>query len=232
MDTVSLKARKREEFGKKSSHALRRNGEVPCIMYGGTESEKLSVEAKQLLKVLSGEHGKRVILQIDIEGKDEKHNTILKELQYHPIRDHLIHADFQEIDLSKPISESLPVMPQGEAVGVKINGGVLKIHRRLLTVLGLPDKVPSEIFVDVSALDIGDSISLGDIDLPEGITASDPEDTVVLSVGMPKAVKEEEEEVAEGEEAAAAEGEEAAAAEGAPAKEAAESGEKKEKKKE
>lgn len=224
MDTISIKARIRKESGKKSSHALRRNGEVPCIMYGGADSEKLSVEAKQLSKALSGEHGRRVILQLDIEGKSEKHNTILKELQYHPIRDHLIHADFLEIDLTKPISEALPVMPQGEAVGVKINGGVLKVHRRQLTVLGLPDKVPSEIFADITSLDIGDSLTIGDIDLPEGITISDPKDTVVLSVGMPKAVKEEEEAVAEGEEAAAEEG--------APAGEAAESGDKKDEKKE
>lgn len=217
METVTLKVKGRVDSGKKSSRALRRQGEVPCIMYGGKDSEKLSVNAKHLSKTLSGEHGRRVIVQLEIDGKDEKHDTLLKELQYHPIRDFLIHADFMEIDLATPIKENLPVIPQGDAVGVKIKGGVLKIHNQQITVEGLPDIIPSEIFVEISSLDIGDSLSVKDISLPEGIKIIDPEDMVVLSIGMPKAepVEEEAEEAVEGEaeadtEAKPAEGEEQA----------------------
>ena len=198
METVILKAKGRSDFGKKSSRALRRQGDVPCIMYGGKDSEKLSINAKLLSKALSGEHGRRVIVQIDIEGKDEKHSVLLKELQYHPIRDFLIHADFMEIDLGIAIKEKLPVISQGEAVGVKIKGGVLKVHKTQIAVEGLPDKIPSEIFVDITGLDIGDSLRVKDISMREGIKIIDPEDTVVLSVGMPKAAAAEEE-TAEGE---------------------------------
>ena len=201
METVVLKVKGRSDSGKKSSRALRRQGEVPCIMYGGKDSEKLSVNAKLLSKALSGDHGRRVIVQLDIEGKEEKHSALLKELQYHPIRDFLIHADFMEIDLGIPIKEKLPVISQGDAVGVKIKGGVLKVHNQQIAVEGLPGKIPSEIFVDISSLDIGDSLSVKDVSLPEGIKIIDPEDMVVLSVGMPKAapVEEEAEEAVEGE---------------------------------
>ena len=199
METVILKAKGRSDFGKRSSRALRRQGEIPCIMYGGKDSEKISINAKQLSKALSGEHGRRVIVKIDIDGKDENRSALLKELQYHPIRDFLIHADFLEIDLGTPITEKLPVISQGDAVGVKIKGGVLKVHRQQVAVEGLPEEIPSEIFVDISSLDIGDSLSVKDIQLSEGIKIVDPEDTVVLSVGMPKATAVEEEEAAEGE---------------------------------
>ena len=199
METVIIKARGRNESGKRSSRALRKQGDVPCIMYGGKGSEKLSINAKLLSKSLSGEHGRRVIVQLDIEGKDEKHSALLKELQYHPIRDFLIHADFLEIDLGKSIKEKLPVIAQGDAVGVKIKGGVLKVHKLQIAVEGLPGEIPSEIFVDISGLDIGDSLSVKDMQMPEGIKIIDPEDMVVLSVGMPKAAAAEEEEEAEDE---------------------------------
>ena len=225
METVILKANGREDSGKKSSRALRKQGEVPCIMYGGKESEKLSVNAKHLSKALSGEHGRRVIVQIDIEGKGEKHSTLLKELQYHPIRDFLIHADFMEIDLGRPIKEQLPVISQGEAVGVKIKGGVLKVHKQMITVEGLPDKIPSEIFVDISGLDIGDALSVKDITMSGGVKIIDPEDTVVVSVGMPKAA------AAEEEAEVAAEGEAAAETEAKPAEGAEQAGKDKKDKK-
>jgi large subunit ribosomal protein L25 len=218
METVILKARERTDAGKRSSRALRRKGDIPCIMYGGKDSEKLSVDAGLLAKALSGEHGRRVILQLDVEGKNEKHNTLLKELQYHPIYDKLIHADFMVIDLEKPMKAKLPVMPEGEAVGVKIKGGHFKVHKQQISVMGLPYKIPSEIIVNISALDIGDSLTLGEIPMPEGITKIDPDDMVVVSVGQPKAVPAE----------AEAEVPAVETAEGAEAPEAAESGEKKE----
>ncbi|MFQ5431780.1 MAG: 50S ribosomal protein L25 [Nitrospinota bacterium] len=213
METVILKARGRGDSGKKSSRSLRRQGEVPCIMYGGKEPEKLSVKAALLSKALSGEHGRRVIVQLDIDDKGEKRSTVLKELQYHPIRDFLIHADFMEIDLAAPIKEKLPVITQGDSVGVKIKGGNLKIHKQQLAVEGLPDIIPSELFVEISGLDIGDSLSVRDIPLPEGIRIIDPEDTVVISVGMPKAAPAEEEAAVEGEAEAGAEAKPAEGAE-------------------
>lgn len=214
METVNLKAKSRAGSGKKSSRALRGQGEVPCIMYGRRDPEKLAVNALHLSKTLSGEHGRRVIVQIDVEGKDEKRSTLLKELQYHPIRDFLIHADFMEIDLDKPIRENLPIIPEGDAVGVKIKGGHLVIHKQHLSVDGLPKNIPSEIHVEISSLDIGDTLTVKDITMPEGIRIIDPEDTVVISIGMPKAAPAEEgAEAAEGEAAAETEAKPAEGAE-------------------
>lgn len=215
METIQLKAEKRADIGKKAAKSYRNRGKIPCVMYGGEKPEKLAVDSTLLFKALSGDSATRVILKLDVDGK--KHNAILRELQYHPITDKFIHADFLEIDLKKPMKAKLPVKAVGEAVGVKMKGGELRYHLKELNVECLPEIMPSEIEVDITNLDIGDAIKVREIPVPEGIVKNDPEDSSVVLVAMPKKVEEEkpaEEEEAEGE--AAAEGEEKPAEEGAP----------------
>ncbi|MEE8482996.1 MAG: 50S ribosomal protein L25 [Nitrospinota bacterium] len=216
METILLKAEKRADIGKKAAKSYRNRGKIPCVMYGGEKPEKLAVDTILLFKALSGDSATRVILKIDVDGKE--HNAILRELQYHPITDKFIHADFLEIDLKKPMKAKLPVRAIGESVGVKMKGGELRYHLKELSVECLPEIMPSEIEVDVTDLDIGDAIKVGEIPVSEGIVKNDPEDTSVVLVAMPKIVEEEkpaeeEEEGAEGE--AVAEGEEKPAEEGA-----------------
>lgn len=215
METVVLTVEKRADTGKKASKKLRNAGKMPCIMYGGNSSEKLTVDSAKLKKTLSGKNETRVILELDIDGK--KHNTVLRELQYHPITDKLIHADLMEIDIKKPITLKLPVRLEGEPVGVKLKGGELRLQHPKLTVTCLPTVMPSEIILDVSELDLDESIHVKDVPIGEGISLDDPPDTSVASVTMPKAIEEEKAETPEGEEEAKPEGE--GEGETAPAKE-------------
>jgi len=204
METVVLKARKRTIPGKKASKRIRNEGRVPGIMYGGEKPQMLDFDSIELYKALSGEHGKRVIVKLDIdEGKGE-HKTLLKEIQYHPITDKLIHADFKEIDPDTSVKDRLPLIMKGEPVGVKIRGGRLKTHITSLTVEGSPEKMPSEMYVDISGLDIGQSLRVKDIAVPEGVVIKDALERQVVSVGVPK-VEVEKKEEGESEEPEAAE---------------------------
>lgn len=190
MEKVGMKVERRTASGKKDSARLRREGKVPCVMYGGKTSEKLAVDSKVLFKTLSGESGNRVILNLEIEGTSDVHSTVLKELQYHPVTDRLVHADLLEIDLSKPLKVSLPVKHFGDPIGVKIKGGELRVHIREINVECLPEALPSEIKVDIAELDINKIIRVADIPVPEGITKLDNEKNAVFSVVEPKVVEE------------------------------------------
>ncbi len=187
MEIVGIKVEKRTGSGKKAAKALRRNGNLPCIMYGGKTFEKLTLNTKEFLAVVSGENARRVILKVEINGNEEKHNTILKELQYHPITDSLIHADLLEISLNEPLTEKLPLKIEGVPKGVTLKGGQLKFHLREIEVECLPELLPAEISIDVSNLDVDDSLTIGDIRLAEGISKKATENTKVVSVAMPKA---------------------------------------------
>ncbi|GMT42008.1 MAG: hypothetical protein IEMM0002_0419 [bacterium] len=204
METVIIKAEKRTDSGKKSVMALRRSGKMPCIMYGAGLSEKLALNTMDFFHALSGVGGRRVILQVELNG-EEKRSTILKELQHHPLTDKLLHADLLEINLEKTMTGKLPLHYKGDPVGVKIKGGVLKLHLRELNVECLPAQLPISVEVDVSKLDVGDMLTVGDIHLPDEVSVKDQADEKAVSVAMPKAApkdKEDEPGAAEGEEAA------------------------------
>lgn len=194
MKIISIKAEKRKEAGKKSASALRRQDKIPAIMYGGDSQQKLAVNTKEVFKALSGKEGKNVILEIGIEG-DGPHNTILKELQYHPITDKLLHADFLEIDLEKPLQKRIPIVLDGEPVGVKIKGGVIRFHFRNINVECMPEMMPDSIRLDVSNLDIDQKVTVGEIQVPDEVTKLDDPKTRIVSVGPPKVSTEEVSEV-------------------------------------
>jgi len=185
MKTVELSALKRNDSGKKASASLRREGRVPAIMYGGSTEQMLSVESKELYKTFSGEDGKSIVVDLNFDGGDKKH-VVLQEIQYHPINDTLIHADFLEIDINKPFRANVAVELQGVPEGVKLKSGNLRFHLRTLHLESLPAKMPVSIPVDVTKLDINDSIILSDIAIPEGVTKLDDSKMRVVSVAPPK----------------------------------------------
>ncbi len=189
METIGIKVEKRAGSGKKLAKALRRSGNIPCIIYGGKTAEKLTVNTKEFLAALSGESARRVILNVEMNGGGETRSTLLKELQYHPITDSLIHADLMEIKLDEPLREKLPLKIEGVPKGVTLKGGQLKFHLREIEVECLPELLPVNITLDVSQLDVDDSLVIGDIRLAEGISMKAPEKTKVVSVAMPKAEK-------------------------------------------
>lgn len=219
MEITDLAAQVRKEQKKGPARRLRQQGLVPAIFYGrSTENIALAVKSSDLLKLHKEKKDHAFIkLIIDDGGKKMEKLSLIKELQTQPLTGKFYHADFYEVDMKKKLAFDVALNFIGKAIGVE-NGGELQHIKREVKVLCLPADLPDHIDVDITAIEIGHSIKVKDIKIPEGLTHLDPPDAAVVSVAAIKVVKVEA--VAE----VAAEGEAAAAAE--PAKE-----EKKEKEK-
>jgi large subunit ribosomal protein L25 len=217
MDRTKLEVRPREGRGGKDARALRANGEVPGVVYGaktaGKDSIAVRVNIRALRQAVSGPGGLHSMLDLKIDGERSARSVIIKDLQLDPVKDRVLHVDFNEVRLDQPIQTPVAVHLTGTPHGVTI-GGVLSQPVHELTITALPGDIPDEITVDVSGLDIGTSLRLADIAAPAGVTFNDdPEGTVIASVTAPT-VEPEPEEVEEEAEEGAEEGEEGAAAEG------------------
>jgi large subunit ribosomal protein L25 len=214
MAMVELRVRLRQGLGKGEARKARREGLVPAVLYGeGEEPRVLAVECKDFYPVIRTKARENVILDLKIEGaEDQDCKAIIREIQYHPVREQILHVDFQHISMTKEITVEVPLEIVGEAVGVKTRGGILEIIQREIEVECLPASIPDAIRVDVTALDVGDSIQVSDLRVENAQIVSDPEATVITIVA-PTVVEEVKVEAAEGEEEvkpeeAAGEGEE------------------------
>jgi large subunit ribosomal protein L25 len=217
MATVELKATARTGTGKGKARQTRREGSFPAVLYGeGEEPQPISVDNKDFYPVIRTAAGENVILDLKIEGsKSESCKAIIRDIQYHPVRRDILHVDFQHISMTKMITVDVPIEIEGEAVGVKTDGGILEVILREVEVECLPVNIPDVIKVDVSDLEIGNSIQVSDLHVEDARIVTDPESTVI-TIGAPTVVEEVKPEVAEGEEAEeGAEGEAAAEGEGA-----------------
>jgi len=218
MEITDLAAQVRKEQKKGPARRLRQQGLVPAIFYGGaTENIPLAVKSADLFKLHKEKKDHAFIkLIIDDGGKKLEKLSLIKELQTQPLTGKFYHADFYEVDMKKKLAFDVTLNFIGKCIGVE-NGGELQHIKRDVKVLCLPTDLPDHIDVDISAIEIGHSIKVKDIKIPEGLTHLDPPDAAVVSVAAVKVVKVEaaEEVLAEG--AVAAEGAGAAAAE--PAKE-------------
>ncbi len=158
MESIALKASLRKETGKKSSKAIRAGEAVPCILYGGKENVNFFVAESDFRGLIFTPMV--YIVNVDIDGT--KYNAIIKDMQFHPVTDKLLHADFYEISEDKPITVEIPVKVVGSSAGVR-EGGKLSIDKRKIKVKGLVKNIPSEISVDVTELGVGKSIRAGEI---------------------------------------------------------------------
>jgi len=228
MEIQKVKATVRTKTGKGSSRSLRTNGHIPAICYGGdNETLHLVVDPKELLNVLRSEYGRNSVIQLEVSGKDERH-VMIQDSQIHPVKRNLLHVDFIAVDLDSEVEVRVPVECTGRAIGVQMGGELIQVFREI-PVKALPADIPSSIELDISALEMGQSINASAVELPGNVKLMlDPQQTIV-SVGAPRKEEEEEKPEEEGEEAAGeegAEGEEGAAEEG----EKKESGDKADKK--
>lgn len=208
MEKIDLKASVRESVGNGPARVLRRAGQIPAILYGrNTEPVLLSVNSKELEQILSkGSFGQFILNLVIQNGKQVTKAAMIKELQTHPVSGHLIHIDFYEIDMQRQIRVMVPVVTKGKSVGVE-EGGMLNIVRREIEVFCLPGDIPESFEIDISELDIGDSIHLEDLPLGENVEVDSDVNYTVVTVLSPKieeveAVEEEEEGLEEGEEGA------------------------------
>jgi large subunit ribosomal protein L25 len=210
MTTVELKAKVREDLGKGSARKARKDGWVPAVLYGeGEESRSLSVSYKDFYPVIHTAARENVILDLTIEGaKGPPPKAIIREIQHHPVSREILHVDFQHISMTKEITVNVHVEVIGESVGVKASGGVLELILREIEVECLPANIPDKIDVDVTALEVGDSIQVKDLEVADARITSDPDSTVITIVA-PTVIEEKKVEVAaEGEEEVPEEGEE------------------------
>jgi large subunit ribosomal protein L25 len=217
-ERVKLVVQNRAILGSAESRRLRRQGLIPGVLYGRERPVSISIPERDLRAALTTKGGLNAVLDVVVDD-GKVHSSVLKEYQQDPVRGLITHVDLQEVRLDQPIHATVPVHITGEAVGAK-EGGVLSQVTNELNVEALPMEVPEHIDADVSALELGDSLRLSALTLPQGVTALDDAETVIATVTQPMREEEPEEaEGAEGEEGAAAEGEEAAEAEGADAAE-------------
>jgi large subunit ribosomal protein L25 len=211
MATLELKAKVREGVGKDNVKKTRAAGLIPAVLYGeGEQPLALAVNAKEFYPVMRTKARENVILDLFIDGADRGEcKAIIREIQYHPVRRDILHVDFQHISMTKEITINVPVMVLGEPMGVKTHGGILEHLLREVEVQCLPANIPDRVTVDVSELDIGDSLQVKHL-MVEGVKILTNPEMSVVTVVAPTVV--EEVKVEAPAEAAAAEG--AAPAEG------------------
>ena len=192
-DTLNLPAETREGVGKGASRALRREGRVPAVVYGGKEEPlSIHVEEKLLIKQLSSGHFLNSIVEIQVGGK--KLRTLPKDVAFHPVTDRPLHADFLRLSKDSTVNVNVPVVFANEedSPGLK-RGGVLNVVRHELELICDGNRIPEEISIDVTGLDIGDSIHISSVTLPEGSTSSITDrDFTIATIIAPSGLRSEE----------------------------------------
>ena len=198
---VKLKAEARSDVGRSAVRKLRARGFVPAVIYGGNNKpQPLQVLARDINAMMSQASGENVLVELEIGGGGQSRTALVQEVQHSPVGGEIRHLDFQAISMDQKIQAEVPLEALGTAVGVKTFGGLLEQSLRALAIECLPGDLPDRITVDVSELNIGDSIHVRDIQLPQGVTPKVQLDLTAFSVVAP--VVEEEPVAAEAEAAA------------------------------
>ncbi|MEZ4998135.1 MAG: 50S ribosomal protein L25/general stress protein Ctc [Bacteroidales bacterium] len=197
MKTIEIKAVSREHFGKKSTNSLRAEGNVPCVMY--REKENLHFYAHENAFRGLVYTPEVYLVSLVVDGKS--YNAVMKELQFHPVTDRLLHIDFMQVNEDKPVTINIPLKITGDSAGVKA-GGKLRVKRRALKVKGLTKHLPDHLTIDISSLGIGQSVKIGDLNY-ENLEIIDNKRAMIVSVDVSRLSLKEEEAAAPGAEAAA-----------------------------
>jgi large subunit ribosomal protein L25 len=198
MNQVTLRAAKRDGKGTRPARRLRREGRIPAIVYGhGMEALAVTVGSRDLFAVLHSEGGLNALIDLDVEG-GKNVLTVAREIQRHPVRGEITHLDFIQVSLDEEISADVSVDYAGIPAGVSEDGGVVETIEATVTITALPTAIPSSIEVDISHMEIGDTLRLSDLPAIEGVTYTADPERPLLTVLVPRV--EEEPEPAEGEE--------------------------------
>src|SRR5258708_26005657 len=188
---VKLAAERRETTGRSAMRKLKQRGIIPVIVYGGKDKpQPLQVSRRDVSVMLSHASGENILVELEIAGEKSSRMAMIQEIQHSPVGGDVLHVDFHAVSMDEKIEADVPLEATGIANGVKNFGGLLEQSLRVLAVECLPRDLPDKITVDVSALNIGDSIHVRDIKLPDGVTAKTPVDLTAFSVLAP-AVEEE-----------------------------------------
>ncbi len=176
MKTLEIKATKRQKLGKKETKKLRAGGNIPCVIYGGADNEHFYAHENSFKNLIYTHHVH--LVDLDIEGN--RHKAILKEIQFHPVTDKILHIDFVEVTDDKAAVVSIPIELTGNSVGIR-NGGKLRQRRRTLKVKGLVKYMPDVLKIDITDLNIGVSFKVKDLSFDE-LELLDPKQAMVVGV--------------------------------------------------
>lgn len=190
MKQIAISGTARTDLGKKASREIRRNGNIPCVIYGEKkdangmpEAVHFTVSEKEINKIVYTPH--IYLIDINIDGTD--HKAVVKEIQFHPVKDTVLHVDFYEVNAEKPIVMAVPIAPKGLAEGVRA-GGRLNAMVRKLKVRAPYAAIPEKLEIDVTNLGLGKSIKAGSLHF-EGLELVTPKEVVVLTVKMTRAAR-------------------------------------------
>jgi len=212
LELLELNAVTRTDSGKGQARTLRREGRLPAVLYGpNTDPVMLSIDLSELEDITKGGSAGQAILSISVKGEKKPRTAMIKDLQISPLSRDYLHIDFYEVDMKKKINVMVPVTTTGKCVGIEM-GGMTQLIRRELEVLCLPGNIPEHIEIDITELNIGDSVHVEDVQLEGDIEIPHEVDFTILTILSAKMKEEEveEEELEEGEEGVE-EGEEAEA---------------------
>jgi len=186
MKTLEIKGSFRTELGKKSSKNVRKEGHVPCVIYGKEKNIHFHTHEINFKNLVFTPEAHLVKLVID----DKEYKAVLKDMQFHPVSDRIIHADFIEVFDNKHVTISIPIKVSGDSVGV-IAGGKLSIKKRNLKVKGLPGDLPEFLPIDITNLKIHDGVKVGDLSYDK-IELLDMKKALVLSIATSRVAQKEE----------------------------------------
>ena len=186
MPMPELSIKQRAETGKQIAKRLRREGVVPAVLYGGAKPEPVIVDPKAVLRIIHGREGSTQLLSLTFEGGGSR-MAIIRDLQFDPVSERLLHVDLQEVTADRPITVRVAVHPVGEAAGVREQKGILNVVLHELDVSCLPTLIPERIDADVTTLMIGDVLTVGDLRAPEGVRILNDPGQAVVTVAAPMA---------------------------------------------
>ena len=194
---TNLKAIVRESIGSAESRRLRKDGNIPAIVYGlGMDPLSVALNAREFRNALKTEAGTNVIINLEV-GSDN-FTALAREIQKHPYRDEYLHIDLIQIDLTQTVEADVQIDFVGIPVGVKEEGGLVQTINSSISISALPTNIPTSIELDISALNVGDNLTATDVNLPEGVELANEEDeSLLVTITLPRAAVEEEEDLDE-----------------------------------
>lgn len=188
---ANIKGQRREVGTKGKLNQLKKQGYIPGIVYGKTkESLPVAVDSRQVKKIFST-YGSRGLFNLEIEGEEKPVTVLLREMQTHPVNGELIHLDFFAIDMNEEITSEVPIVIEGEEEIIR-KGGILQLGVKEVEVECLPKDLPEAVICDISALEIGDHLTVGDLKAPEGVKIISDPDSIVVTILAPKVTEGEE----------------------------------------
>ncbi len=185
MNTIAINGNKRNAVGKKATKEVRSSNAIPCVLYSSAKENIHfhTTEAEVRHLVFTPEFK---VAELNIDGVQV--NAILKDIQFHPVKDNIIHIDFLQLVEKHPVIVEIPLKTKGSSPGVKIGGKLMQSIRKV-KVKTVPEKLVNELFIDISSMELGQSLRIKDIIIPEGIEVMQNGSIPVVSIEVPRALK-------------------------------------------